>query len=78
MMMKIDSARSGPLAGFVAAGADYFGLGCILPLMPFFVSNAGADESWVGLIITVRRSRPIRDWTAVNRLHEQQHSHIVH
>jgi len=39
-----------------AAFADYFGLGCISPLIPFFVQEHGGSSTSIGHILTAQYS----------------------
>ena len=47
---------SGPFVAFTGTFVDFFGLGCILPLLPFFVDSVFADPatsaSWLGAIVS--------------------------
>ncbi len=42
------------LPALLAAGADYFGLGCIGPILPYWVFGVGETEEWVGYITTAQ------------------------
>ena len=36
----------------LSAGADYFGLGVISPLLPYWIENNRVDSVWLGIILT--------------------------
>ena len=36
----------------LSAGADYFGLGVISPLLPYWISNNELDSVWLGIVLT--------------------------
>ena len=38
----------------LSAGADYFGLGSITPILPYYVQRIGGEEEWVGYITTAQ------------------------
>jgi len=42
------------LPAVLSGGADYFGLGVIGPILPYYVSAMGEDESWVGYITSAQ------------------------
>ena len=48
--MKISATTSGCLGPFI----DFMGLMSVLPLMPYFVENAGASNIWVGAILSAQ------------------------
>jgi MFS family permease len=44
----------GPVVSYVSVFVDYFGLGILVPLLPFFVEDDGASPIWVGIILSVQ------------------------
>lgn len=38
----------------LAGGCDYFGLGVISPLLPYYVRSLGEDEIWIGAVQTAQ------------------------
>ena len=36
----------------LSAGADYFGLGVVSPLLPYWIENNQVDSVWLGVILT--------------------------
>jgi MFS family permease len=42
------------LPAIVTAGADYFGLGSITPILPYYVQSMSAENEWVGYITTAQ------------------------
>jgi MFS family permease len=57
MEEKIDyCSLRGPLPAFLAIISNRIGLGTFVPLLPFFVIEAGAPTIWLGIILTCQNA----------------------
>ena len=55
----------------LSAGADYFGLGIVSPLLPYWIENNGEDSVWLGIILTCQYFGVILGSLAFGRLSDR-------